>query len=163
MPRNKFPTDTSDCGRKNGTRRPTGGEEADQPHANQLTLYRSTIVYCISFYDRMPLKIGRPSQDRPGRNSAPTSFTQQGRLGNITAAVVVMFRELPQGKHTMTVSLVNADYKELGAKAQLEIDIPSSRDVAPDFWTRKLAGPAFSASAKSGPQRNSNLPHPPEP
>ncbi|MGA7929060.1 MAG: hypothetical protein WCA20_24055 [Candidatus Sulfotelmatobacter sp.] len=41
-----------------------------------------------------------------------------------TADMRVMFRDLTPGKHTITVSLVNTEYKDLGAKAELEIDIP---------------------------------------
>lgn len=36
----------------------------------------------------------------------------------------VMFRNLTPGKHTITVSLVNPQYKEFGAKAQLEVNVP---------------------------------------
>jgi hypothetical protein len=41
-----------------------------------------------------------------------------------TADTRVMFRDLTPGKHTITVSLVNTEYRELGAKAELEVDIP---------------------------------------
>lgn len=41
-----------------------------------------------------------------------------------TADTRVMFRDLMPGKHTITVSLVNTEYKELGAKVVLEVDIP---------------------------------------
>jgi hypothetical protein len=41
-----------------------------------------------------------------------------------TADTLVMFRDLTPGKHVITISLVNTDYKELGAKAELEVDIP---------------------------------------
>jgi hypothetical protein len=41
-----------------------------------------------------------------------------------TVDTLVMFRDLPSGKHSITVSLVSTDYKELGAKAVLEVDVP---------------------------------------
>jgi hypothetical protein len=41
-----------------------------------------------------------------------------------TADTRVMFRGLTSGKHTITVSLVNTQYKELGAEAKLEVDVP---------------------------------------
>jgi hypothetical protein len=41
-----------------------------------------------------------------------------------TADTLVMFRNLAAGKHVITVSLVSTNYKELGAKCELEVDIP---------------------------------------
>jgi hypothetical protein len=41
-----------------------------------------------------------------------------------TADTLVMFRDLSTGKHIITISLVGNDYKELGAKTELEVDIP---------------------------------------
>ena len=41
-----------------------------------------------------------------------------------TSDTAVMFRNLTAGKHTITVSLVNTDYRELGPKAVLELEIP---------------------------------------
>jgi len=41
-----------------------------------------------------------------------------------TADTRVMFRDLTTGRHTITVSLVNTEYKGLGAKAKLEVDVP---------------------------------------
>jgi hypothetical protein len=41
-----------------------------------------------------------------------------------TTDTEAMFRDLTPGKHTITVSLVNTEYKDLGAKAELEVDIP---------------------------------------
>lgn len=36
----------------------------------------------------------------------------------------VIFRDLAPGKHIITISLASADYKELRAKTQLEVDVP---------------------------------------
>jgi len=41
-----------------------------------------------------------------------------------TADTRVMFRDLTTGRHTITVSLVNTEYKGLGGKAKLEVDVP---------------------------------------
>lgn len=41
-----------------------------------------------------------------------------------TADTRVMFRGLTTGKHTITVSVVSTEYKELGAKVVLEVDVP---------------------------------------
>jgi len=41
-----------------------------------------------------------------------------------TSARRVDFRDLTPGKHTITVALASTDYKDLGAKAELEVDIP---------------------------------------
>jgi len=41
-----------------------------------------------------------------------------------TTDTEAMFRDLTPGKHTITVSLVTTEYKDLGAKAELEVDIP---------------------------------------
>lgn len=47
-----------------------------------------------------------------------------------TSDTTVMFRDLTPGKHTITVSLVNADYKQLGVRVELEVDIPASASAA---------------------------------
>ena len=41
-----------------------------------------------------------------------------------TPDTLVMFRSLTPGKHVITISLVSTNYKELDAKAELEVDIP---------------------------------------
>jgi hypothetical protein len=41
-----------------------------------------------------------------------------------TADSLVMFRNLTPGKHIITISLVSTNYKELGARSELEVDIP---------------------------------------
>ena len=41
-----------------------------------------------------------------------------------TSDMRIRFRDLTPGKHTITVALASTDYKDLGAKAELEVDIP---------------------------------------
>ncbi|HXZ81057.1 MAG TPA: hypothetical protein VEG30_14100 [Terriglobales bacterium] len=42
----------------------------------------------------------------------------------VTEDTRVMFRDLSSGKHTVTVSLLNTQYKEMGAKAKLDVEVP---------------------------------------
>lgn len=41
-----------------------------------------------------------------------------------TSDTQIDFRDLTPGEHMITVALASTDYKDLGAKAELEIDIP---------------------------------------
>jgi len=42
----------------------------------------------------------------------------------VTEDTRVMFRDLNSGKHTITVSLLDTHYKDLGAKTTLDVDVP---------------------------------------